>query len=115
MARWLIFPLMIAELKSIWDLMKDKEAPKRHKLVVILGLIYLLSPVDLIPLPVIGLNIVDDIVIWAAILYYLKEPLSKYREKGSGAKKGRKKYEDKVVVEVEDFVVMEDKENQNEE
>ena len=109
MARWLIFPLIAAELKNIIKMMKDKSAPKRYKAVVILGLIYLFSPVDLIPAPVLGLSIIDDISVWAAILSYLHKPVSAYKDEKIDPK-GRK-YKGKKIVEVEDFVVMdEDKE-----
>lgn len=109
MARWLIFPLLMAELKSIINMMKDKKAPKRYKAVVILGLIYLFSPVDLIPAPVLGLSIIDDVAIWGAILAYIKEPLSAY--KGDPISPKDRKYKGKKVVEVDDYVVMdEDKE-----
>ena len=114
MARWLIFPMFIAEIKSIVKMLKDKDAPKRYKALLIFGLIYLFSPVDLIPAPILGLSIIDDITIWAAILYFLKEPLSKYKEE-SGAE-GKTKYKDKNIVEVEDFVVEDDiKEKQDNE
>lgn len=114
MARWLIFPMFIAEIKSIVKMLKDKDAPKRYKAVLIFGLIYLFSPVDLIPAPILGLSIIDDITIWGAILYFLKEPLSKYNEGFSKTQKNR--YKDKNVVEVEDFVVEDDiKEKQDNE
>ncbi|MBE6020651.1 MAG: hypothetical protein IJC41_02740 [Firmicutes bacterium] len=109
MARWLIFPLLAAELKSIINMMKDKSAPKRYKAVVILGLIYLFSPVDLIPAPVLGLSIIDDISIWGAILSYLHKPLSAYKDEKINPKS--RKYKGKTVVDVEDYVIKdEDKE-----
>ncbi|MDO4481451.1 MAG: hypothetical protein Q4C14_01805 [Bacillota bacterium] len=114
MARWLIFPVFIAEIKSIWKMLKDKDAPKRYKALLIFGMIYLFSPVDLIPAPILGFNIIDDITIWGAILYLLKEPLSKYKE--DFAKKGKNRYKDKNVVEVDNFVVEDDiKEKQDDE
>jgi len=119
-ARWLIFPLFIAELKAIIKLMKDRSAPKRYKAVVIVGLIYLFSPIDLIPLPVLGFSVVDDIVIWAGILYYLKEPLSKYSDKEQPKKQhssrdAKRKFKGSQVVDADYEVVDEEKEKQDNE
>lgn len=114
MARWLIFPLFISEIKSIFRLLKDKAAKKRYKAVIVLGLIYLFSPIDLIPAPILGFSIIDDCVIWAIILYVLKEPLSEYKDADTSGRKVKTK--GKKVYETEDFVVVEennDKECQN--
>ena len=123
MPRWLIFPLLIKEIRSIKYLFQDKTAPKRYKAVVILGLIYLISPIDLIPAPILGFSIIDDLVIWGFILNYLKEPLSKYsrqydREHGRDSKQTNKKdkkggndaYKGKTVVRDVTFTVVEDRE-----
>ena len=108
MARWLIFPLLMAELKSIINMMKDKKAPKRYKAAVILGLIYLFSPVDLIPAPVLGLSIIDDVTVWGAILTYLKGPLSEYKD--VPVKKKGRDHKGKTILEVDDYVVMDEDE-----
>lgn len=112
MGRWLIFGALSGEIKSLIKMMKDKEAPKRYKVILVLGMIYLFSPVDLIPAPILGLSIIDDITICTAILYYLREPLSKYKEESVGKKKS--KYKNKKVVEVEDFVVVDESEEKQE-
>lgn len=109
MARWVIFPLFISEIKSIISMMKDKYARKRYKAVVIFGLIYLFSPIDLIPAPVLGFSIIDDIAVWAVILSYLKKPLAEYKDNTAGNKKGGA-YKGKKVVEVDDYVVMDEDE-----
>lgn len=119
MPRWLIFPLLIKEIRSIKYLFQDKTAPKRYKLVVILGLIYLISPIDLIPAPILGFSIIDDLVIWGFILNYLKEPLSKYsqkydREHGRDSKRtgksGEGPYKGKNVVKDVTFTIVDDQE-----
>lgn len=125
MPRWLIFPLLIKEIRSIKYLFQDKTAPKRYKLVVILGLIYLVSPIDLIPAPILGFSLIDDLVIWGFILNYLKEPLSKYsqrydQEHGRASKKAgraggqtfkgaKTPYKGKTVVRDVTFTVVEDR------
>lgn len=42
------------------------------------GIIYLLSPIDLIPAPILGFSIIDDLVLWAIILSWLGEELDRY-------------------------------------
>lgn len=111
MARWLIFPLFISEIKSIYRLLKDKAAKKRYKATIILGLIYLFSPIDLIPAPILGFSIIDDCVIWAVILYMLKEPLSEYKDADSAGRKSKVKTKGKNIYETEDFVVVEENDN----
>jgi uncharacterized membrane protein YkvA (DUF1232 family) len=50
-------------------LMRDERVPKPAKLLAILGLGYVLSPLDLIPALVVGpVGLVDDLVIVAATL-----------------------------------------------
>lgn len=111
MARWLIFPLFISEIKSIYRLLKDKAAKKRYKAIIILGLVYLFSPIDLIPAPIIGLSIIDDCVIWAVILYALKEPLSHYKDGDPVGKKSKMRAKGKNIYETEDYVVVEENDN----
>ena len=109
MGRWLIFPLLIRELRSIRYLFRDKTAPLKYKAAVIIGLIYLISPVDLIPAPILGFGILDDLVIWGCLLYYLKDPLSKYEKnfekKSKPSPKGKQ-----IIEDVTYTVVMDDEE-----
>ncbi len=58
--------------------MKDKAVPKRKKLIIILGLLFLISPINLITVPVFGLGLIDDLILWGFIIYYLKDELDKY-------------------------------------
>ena len=52
--------------------------PIRKKLIIIFGAVYLLSPIDLIPAPILIFNVVDDIILWSFIIWYLKDELDKY-------------------------------------
>lgn len=112
MGRWLIFPLLIKELRSIRYLFRDKTAPMKYKVAVVLGLIYLASPIDLIPAPVLGFGILDDLVIWGILLYYLKEPLSRY-EKEFG-EKPKKPPKGKHIIEDVTYTVVTDDEKEKE-
>ena len=47
-------------IKAIRFFMKDKTVPLRKKLLILLGIVYLVSPIDLIPAPVLIFGLVDD-------------------------------------------------------
>ena len=57
-----------SEAKMVWALLRDPATPPAAKLVAILGLIYLVSPIDLVPDFVPLLGWLDDGVVLAALL-----------------------------------------------
>jgi uncharacterized membrane protein YkvA (DUF1232 family) len=67
----------------------DKEIPFREKWMVILPLIYILSPVDLIPAPVLGFSIIDDLVMMTFLYTFVWDKVNKYygSEAGDDVKK----------------------------
>ncbi|MCG8484031.1 MAG: DUF1232 domain-containing protein, partial [Clostridia bacterium] len=70
--------LLLRRIGNIGYLLKDKQVSLLKKILVLFGIVYLISPLDLIPFPVLGFSVVDDLVLWAFILFYLKEELDKY-------------------------------------
>ncbi|MFA7549746.1 MAG: DUF1232 domain-containing protein [Sedimentibacter sp.] len=56
----------------------DKNIPMREKWWVIIPVIYILSPADLIPEPVLGFGIVDDLVILGLLLTIVYDKIKKY-------------------------------------
>ncbi|WP_427339463.1 YkvA family protein [Caloranaerobacter sp. DY30410] len=59
----------------------DSNVPFSKKIWIILGLIYLISPIDLLPEPILGFGIIDDIVLILYILAKLAEDLDEYINK----------------------------------
>ena len=112
MGRWLIFPLLMKELRSIRYLFRDKTAPLKYKAAVVLGLIYLISPVDLIPAPILGFGILDDLVIWGCLLYYLKDPLLRYEKEFE--EKPKKPLRGKQIIEDVTYTIVTDDEEEKE-
>ncbi len=54
----------IRELRLCWRLLRDGRVPAWVKTVPIVALLYVLSPLDLIPdLPVLGINQLDDVAV----------------------------------------------------
>ena len=67
--------LLLRRIRGIIPMLKDKSVPFWKKAILIAAVIYLILPVDLIPplVPVFGWF--DDIIIWVAILYFMRTEL----------------------------------------
>lgn len=65
-------------LKALRFFIPDKTVPFWKKLIIFGGIAYLLSPVDLIPMPVLLFSWVDDLALWVFILYFFADELDKY-------------------------------------
>ncbi len=72
------FRVILSRIKAIKTMMADKTVPKRKKLLVIIGVIYLLMPVDVLPVVLGPFALVDDLILWAWILWNLKDTLDAY-------------------------------------
>ena len=72
------FRVLIKRLKAIRFMMADKTVPLRKKALVIAGIVYLFLPIDIIPPIIFPFGILDDIAVWALILWYLSSELDKY-------------------------------------
>lgn len=67
----------------------DKEVPFRKKIILIIGIIYFLVPIDFIPEPILLIGFIDDIVILAFVLTKLSSDLDKYMEDKEIIKKNK--------------------------
>lgn len=76
--QYIFMRVLMRRIKAIIPFLRDKAVPIRKKLVIVLGITYLLSPIDLIPAPILLFGIVDDIVLWGFIIFYLRDELDKY-------------------------------------
>ena len=98
--------VLISRIKHIKDYLRDPSASKIKKFLIIFGIIYLLSPIDLIPAPVLGFSIIDDAVLWGAILSYLAEELDRYgREENPVSAEARKRYKGMTIIDAEGRVI----------
>ena len=84
-------------LRLIWPLIKDRRVPLMAKSVPVLTLLYILSPVDLVPDLFPGLGQVDDLSLMVlSILLFLRmvprevlrEKIATLRHAGGGAGSG---------------------------
>ena len=77
---------LLANLKLLVPLVKDywtgAYRDVQAKSIVIFGaaILYIISPVDLIPDYIIGLGQIDDIAILSLSLFFLEKDLLKYKE-----------------------------------
>jgi Uncharacterized conserved protein len=115
--QYIFFQVLFKRIKAIRYFMKDKAVPLRKKIIIVAGIIYLLSPVDLIPEPILIFGFLDDLVLWIFIIWYLKSELDKYWVETDQVKPAGK-FKDKTIIddvdfEVEKEVVKEEEHKQN--
>lgn len=81
-----------ADLKNIWtqfqllfSLIKDyfngtyKDIPKKSIIAIVAGMLYFLSPVDLLPDFILGFGLIDDIFIIGLVIKQVATDLEKYQ------------------------------------
>ncbi len=93
------FAVLGKRIKSIKALLKDPNVPKRKKILVIFGIIYLIMPIDLIPAPVLIFGLVDDLVLWLFILIHLRDELDRYWKDGGEDFSPEKDLKGKTIIE----------------
>ncbi len=99
--------VILSRFKAIRFMMADKTVPKTKKAVIIAGIAYLFLPFDLIPAMVFPLSLIDDLVVWLAIIWYLRKELDVY---WTGEKKYdlAKKFRNRDIVDDVEFEVEDD-------
>ena len=77
---------LFQDLKLLIPLIKDywigayRDVSVKSVVIFLVALVYILSPIDLIPDYIIGLGQIDDAVILGFSLYFLEKDLRKYKE-----------------------------------
>ena len=107
--QFIFFRVLLKRIRAMKFFIRDKKVPKRKKIIVLAGILYLILPIDLIPEPILIFGIVDDIVLWTFIIWYLKDELDKYWL-GEDEVKPKKKYRGKNIIEDVNYEVKKDKE-----
>jgi uncharacterized membrane protein YkvA (DUF1232 family) len=72
------YRVILSRIKAIKSMMKDKTVPKRKKLLIVAGLVYLFMPLDIAPVVLGPVALVDDMVLWLWIIWNLKDTLDTY-------------------------------------
>ncbi|MDF2616660.1 MAG: hypothetical protein K0Q47_1315 [Sedimentibacter sp.] len=86
----------------------DKSIPLKEKWWVIIPLIYIVSPADLIPAPILGFSIIDDAVVLAFLLSIAAGKTKKYYNEQGAEYKGKEKEDIKNVVEDVEYEIKKD-------
>ena len=102
--QFLGFRILWRRIKAIRFMMADKTVPKRKKAIIIGGIIYLFLPIDISPPFIFPVGILDDIVVWLLILWYLRSELDKYWN-GEKVTDLSKKFRGKQVVDDVEYEV----------
>ena len=99
--------VILSRFKAIRFMMADKTVPKSKKAIIIAGIAYLFLPFDIIPAMVFPLSLIDDLVVWLVIIWYLKKELDVY---WTGEKKYdlAKKFRNRDIVDDVEFEVEDD-------
>lgn len=109
--QFVFFQVLIKRIKAIKYFLKDKSVPRRKKFIIIGGIFYLLMPIDLIPAPILIFGVVDDLLLWTFIIWYLKDELDKYWL-GEDEVKPAEKYRGKKIIEDVNFEVQKEEEDE---
>ena len=100
--------ILLRRIKGIIPMLKDRAVPWWKKAILIAAIIYLILPVDLIPplVPVFGW--LDDIILWIAILYFMRTELDEHIPgKNTEGKKHKYDFNEADVLEA-NFSVVDD-------
>ncbi len=111
--QFIFLRVLMRRIKAIPPFLRDKTVPLRKKLIVVLGILYFLNPIDLIPAPILLFGIIDDLVIWIFIIYYLREELDKYWL-GEKEVDPEEKFRGKKIIDDVNFEVKDEAEHQSE-
>ena len=72
------YRVILSRIKAIKARLKDKTVPKRKKRLIVAGLVYLFMPLDIAPVVLGPVALVDDMVLWLWIIWNLKDTLDTY-------------------------------------
>ena len=97
-------------ISLIFKFIFDKSIPLREKLWVILPVIYILSPIDLIPFPVLGFSIIDDLVVFVFLLTIINSKIQKYYENHK-KESYKENVKDKTIIENVEYKVNDENDN----
>lgn len=100
--------VIFKRFKAIRFMMADRSVPKRKKALIIFGIAYIFFPIDIIPVIFGPLCLLDDLLLWVFILWYLSSELDKYWL-GGKSKDYSKKYRGKTFVNDVEYEVEEER------
>lgn len=74
---------ILLRISLIFKFIFNKSIPLRDKWWIIVPLIYMFSPIDLIPEPVLGFGFIDDLIVLGFLLSIVNDKAKKYYDNNS--------------------------------
>ena len=93
------------KLLLVFKFLFDKKIPLKEKWWIIIPLIYILSPLDLIPMPILGFSILDDLLMFIYLMSVVTEKTKKYYGNNE------KDFKDKDIIENVEYKIDEDEDS----
>lgn len=69
---------ILLKISLIFKFIFDKKIPLKEKWMIIIPAIYIISPIDLIPEPILGFGFIDDIIMLVFLFSIIREKTKKY-------------------------------------
>lgn len=110
--QFLAIRIFLKRTIAIVSLLKDPEVPKRKKALVILGLAFIILPLPPIPPIIFPIALLDDLLVWILIVWYLSDYLDKYWI-GDNTEDIKKNFDGKDIVDDVKFEVSPDDEDKD--
>ena len=81
--------ILMVKLLLDWTQGRYKGVKKKNLVLIVVGILYLLNPVDLIPDSLLGVGFLDDVAVFFKILHKIEDELDRYEdwlkiERGTG-------------------------------
>jgi uncharacterized membrane protein YkvA (DUF1232 family) len=70
--------MLFGKFSVMLKLLRSSEVSWKDKLPIIGLIVYIISPVDLIPYPILGFSIVDDLVVFGLLINLVNRSIKKY-------------------------------------
>ncbi|WP_251551594.1 YkvA family protein [Neobacillus muris] len=70
---------LLLEFFKAWNKGEYKEVPTRSLVMIIAGILYFVSPIDLVPDFIVGLGLVDDAAVIGFVLKQISNDLEKFK------------------------------------
>ncbi|HCX04279.1 MAG TPA: hypothetical protein DHM42_07295 [Clostridiales bacterium] len=101
---------LIKQMMLLINMIKNPDVKIWDKIKIILMIIYIISPADLIPAPVFGFSIIDDLIMLVFLITLMNKLFIKY-----GYKKGKEDINPEDVIENVDYEIKNEDEDERDE
>ncbi len=93
---------LFKRIMAVPKMLKDPSVKFSHKLLIVAGVVYLFSPIDIVPDPILGFGLIDDAAVSVYIISTIKDELDKYILDNKKVKVKKEKIIDNVDYKIED-------------